>query len=136
LNDLLHAQRYAEAQTGALAMLGQIERTRGDESLEAALVIDVLVESQRWIAKSDPHEQRALAERSLRIKEKVLGPDHLEVAKRLTILASVHRESSDWAGARPLFERALTIREESLGPDHPDVAASLNSLAILLRTTG
>ena len=66
-----------------------------------------------------------LLEEALRIREKILGPSHPDVAQSLYDLA--------WATwgeeGREMFRRSLEIREKALGPDHPDVAYSLWGLA-------
>jgi len=76
-------------------------------------------------------EALPLAERELTIREKVLGPEHFEVAIALNHLAVVHSKTGNYVKAEPLFQRALTIREKALGPEHPAVAQSLNNLANL-----
>ena len=63
-----------------------------------------------------------LAQRALAIREKALGPDHLDVATSLINLAELYRNQRRYADAEPLYKRALAIREKALGPDHPDVA--------------
>ena len=67
-----------------------------------------------------------LLEEALRIREKILGPNHPDVAQSLYDLA--------WATwgeeGLELFRRSLEIREKALGPDHPDVAYSLWGLAL------
>ena len=60
-----------------------------------------------------------LYKRSLAIREKALGPDHLDVAQSLDNLAQVYREQGRYAEAEPLYKRSLAIREKALGPDHP-----------------
>ena len=70
-------------------------------------------------------------QRSLAIQEKVLGPNHRDVATSLNNLALLHQTKSDYARAEPLFQRSLAIWEKVLGPNHPDVAMSLNNLALL-----
>jgi CHAT domain-containing protein/Tfp pilus assembly protein PilF len=72
-----------------------------------------------------------LVESMLKIRERVLGPEHLDVASTLHNLAILYRRKSNYAQAEPLYQRALTIREKALEPEHPDVATSLQSLAIL-----
>ena len=79
---------------------------------------------------------RALFERALAIREKLLGPEHPDTATSLNNLAALLQEQGDLAGARPLYERALAIREKLLGPEHPDTAVGLNNLAGLLYTQG
>jgi tetratricopeptide (TPR) repeat protein len=70
-------------------------------------------------------------EGALEIREKRLGPDHLDVSQAINGLATLHYYKGDYAKAEPLYQRALAIREKSLGPEHPDVAASLGNLANL-----
>ena len=48
-------------------------------------------------------------ERALAISEKVLGPEHANVATRLNNLA---------VGAEPLFHRAISTSEKALGSNH------------------
>jgi tetratricopeptide (TPR) repeat protein len=74
---------------------------------------------------------RLLFERALAIKEKALGPDHLETASGLNSLGQLLQAERDFAGARPLFERALAIREKTLGSEHPRTITTRNALAKL-----
>jgi len=89
-----------------------------------------LAQAQGHLAAAKP-----LFERSLAIREKVLGPEHPLTATSLNNLASCCRPG-DLGGARPLCERALAITEKALGPEHPQTAGSLNNLADLLRAQG
>ncbi|MGF1602811.1 MAG: CHAT domain-containing protein, partial [Thermosynechococcaceae cyanobacterium] len=77
-----------------------------------------------------------IAQRSLSIWEKALGPDHPDVAVSLNNLAELYRTQGQYSKAEPLHQRALSIREKALGPDHPDVAQSLNNLASLYDSQG
>jgi tetratricopeptide (TPR) repeat protein len=52
--------------------------------------------------------------RSLMINEKVLGPDHPDVATSLNNLASLYNTQGKYAEAEPLYKRSLAIRK-SLG---------------------
>jgi CHAT domain-containing protein/Tfp pilus assembly protein PilF len=70
-----------------------------------------------------------LAEHSLSLREKELGPMHPDVAASLNRLGDLHDSLGEPGKALPLVTRALSIRENALGRSHPDVAASLNSLA-------
>jgi CHAT domain-containing protein/Tfp pilus assembly protein PilF len=77
-----------------------------------------------------------LFRRSLEIREKVLGPDHPEVALALHNLAGLYLKQGRYSEAEPLYRRSLGIFEKNLGPNHPDVARSLNNLAELYREQG
>ncbi len=76
-------------------------------------------------------EAISLAEQVLKLREKVLGPDHPEVAKSLNNLAALYNLRGNYTKAEPLLQRAIAILEKNLGPDHPLVAASLDNLAQL-----
>jgi eukaryotic-like serine/threonine-protein kinase len=72
-----------------------------------------------------------LLEEALAVRERGLGPAHLEVAASLLDLGQLRLEESR-GDAEPLFRRALAIREKILGPDDPQVAAVLQGLGSLL----
>ncbi|HKX26841.1 MAG TPA: CHAT domain-containing tetratricopeptide repeat protein [Blastocatellia bacterium] len=80
-------------------------------------------------------EALPLVERALEIRQKVLGPEHPEVAAALTGLANCYRGKGEYGKADPLYQRALAIREKALEADHPDLAASLINLANLYNET-
>jgi Tetratricopeptide repeat len=63
-----------------------------------------------------------LALRLLGLRENALGPDHVDVAASLNILAELYRVQGNLAAAEPLFKRSLAIREKALGPNHVDFA--------------
>ncbi len=74
-------------------------------------------------------EARALFERALAIRERSLGPEHIEVARSLNNLGLACTSMGALTEARALLERALRVREHALGPEHPEVARSLTNLA-------
>jgi tetratricopeptide (TPR) repeat protein/transcriptional regulator with XRE-family HTH domain len=76
-------------------------------------------------------EAEPLYQRALRIRERHLGPEHLDLADPLNGLAELYRQQGKYEQAEPLFLRALSIREQHLGTEHPDTARNLNNLAIL-----
>ena len=76
-----------------------------------------------------------LYKRSLAIREKALGPDHLKVAATLNNLAELYTTQGRYAEAEPLYKRSLAIWEKALGPNHPNVALSLENIAALYRAT-
>jgi len=82
-------------------------------------------------ADAEPLLNQALAAR-----EKVLGPDHPEVATTLNYLAGVYQEQGRYGKAEPLYRRALTIRQKAYGRDAPEIAPSLNNLGVLLTRMG
>jgi hypothetical protein len=76
--------------------------------------------SGRYSEHRLPHRRNREAEtfckEALRIWQKVLGPEHPDMATGLNDLAS-------------LYQEAFRIRQKVLGSEHPDTAISLNNLA-------
>ncbi len=74
-------------------------------------------------------EAEPLLQRSLAIRERVLGPEHPDVGENLTKLAFLHYARGEYAQAEQLGLRALAIREKTLGAEHPYVAEGLVHMA-------
>jgi CHAT domain-containing protein/lipopolysaccharide biosynthesis regulator YciM len=70
-----------------------------------------------------------LAESALAIREKVLAPNHPDVATSLYLVGRLYYEKGDYTKAESFLQRSLTIGEKALGPEHPEVAETLNALA-------
>jgi tetratricopeptide (TPR) repeat protein len=95
---------------------------------EAARLLNVaakyLVERGRY------SDAESLLQRSLAIRERALGSEHLDVAISVNNLAGFYEITGQYLKAEPLYKRAVLIRENVLGPDHPDLANSLNGLGV------
>lgn len=89
-----------------------------------------LFEDGHYVEAVDP------AQLALDIREKVLGPEHLELATSLTTLGEIHSTLIELGKAKPLLERGLEIRRGILGPRHPEVAESLTHLGALSYAAG
>jgi CHAT domain-containing protein/tetratricopeptide (TPR) repeat protein len=81
-------------------------------------------------------EALPLVERGFEIRERLLGPEHLDVTAAIDSLAGIHTDKGEYVKAEPLYKRALAIREKALGNDHPLIAATLDNLAELYRAQG
>jgi tetratricopeptide (TPR) repeat protein len=66
----------------------------------------LLYRAQGSYADAEPLYQRSLA-----IREKVLGPDHTDVAQSLSNLADLYKSQSRFDDADLLYRRSLAIRE-------------------------
>jgi tetratricopeptide (TPR) repeat protein len=73
-----------------------------------------------------------LYRRALVIRERILGPEHLDTVGSINNLANLLSHTEDYEGAETLHRRALEIREKSLGLEHHDTLHSLDSLAAVL----
>ena len=70
-------------------------------------------------------------EKSLKIKEKVLGKEHPSTATTYNNIAGVYEDMGDYAKALEYYEKALAIREEVLGDEHPSTATTYNNMGFL-----
>ena len=100
-----------------------------NKDLAAAASLESLAASD--IGVGDYADAEALLTRALEIRERVLGPEHPDIAESLTRLARLYQAIYAYDKAETLLKRALSIREKVLGSDHPDTAASLDQLAKL-----
>ncbi len=83
--------------------------------------------------RGDDAEAEQIYKRALAIKEKVLGPDHPDVAMTLNNLVVLYKSQGKYTEAEPLYRRTLSIFEKALGPTHPNVTICLENYAQLLR---
>lgn len=69
--------------------------------------------------QGDMADAREYLERSLEIRERLLGRDHPGIAPTLNALAQVQQATGDLLGARRLVHRALAIQTVTLDAGHP-----------------
>lgn len=133
---LIAGGKYADAEAASRELLADVETRHGAESLPAADVLDLLGESLWRGGKASVPETVTLAERALRIREKLQGPDHVGLAKSLNNLGQVRRLRGDLPGALLHLERALALRRAAFGADHVEVGKSLNNVALVVWAMG
>jgi len=76
-------------------------------------------------------EARRHLEEALRSREKLFGPNHLDVAEVAAALSAVEDHAGELAAAERYARRSLDIRERQLGPNDPLVAESLLDLGMV-----
>jgi CHAT domain-containing protein/Tfp pilus assembly protein PilF len=81
-------------------------------------------------------EAIALREKSLAIRQKLMGPESPWAAMSLNNLGFLLSAQQDYAAALPCLQQALAIRKKVYGPNHPLVAESLSNLGMALRDQG
>ncbi len=74
-----------------------------------------------------PEATRQL-EQALNLRRRVLGPEHPDTLKSMTILADVFNLEGKSARAEALHSQTLEIRRRVLGPEHPETLQSMNDL--------
>lgn len=136
IQKLIREGRYRDAEVASRSLLAQMEESSGQDALERAEVLDLLVESLWRGGNITTSEGRQLAEQAVAIKEKKLGPTDPGLAKSLLHLAACYSDFGDYAAAKPLFERTLEIQERALGPNHPDIALTLTVFGGSRRAVG
>src|SRR6185369_3844143 len=111
------------------------EAKHGSESIETALALEMLLEVYFYgnYVRDPEAEQAGL--RAAALKEKLLGPDHSEVAVTLRLLGNLYSVRADYERARGFYERAVAIHEKS--PDQlMQQANALRELGSLLTKSG
>ncbi len=95
--------------------------TRLEEARQAFEASQKLAAARKW------PEAQAQAERSLALREEVLGSTHSKVAESVAQLGETIWQR-DPARAEPIFLRALAIQDAALGPDDLQHVPVLSSL--------
>jgi tetratricopeptide (TPR) repeat protein len=120
---------YQGREKQASAQLGNAYDVRakrfGEDSLPVAQVLEKLV----WLV-DDEAGDRMLA-RVLRVREKVLGPNHREVADTHRDIALRKLTERDYGEAEKHYDSAILIMEKVSGPQHYDMVQPLSELAWL-----
>ena len=88
-------------------------------------------QARRDYAASKYDEAIRTEEKSLNIRERILGANNLDVAESLFARGLYCRNAGDIPRAEDSYLRALAIREKALGAEHPDVSLVLNNLGYL-----
>src|SRR5205085_9218880 len=116
-NQLMTEGKYVEAEANARAVLADAEVRYGRESIMAALAWEMLTEVYYYGDHLRDPEAEQTGIRAVAIKEKVLGPDHPQVAVSLRLLGNLLSTQGDYERARKSYERAVAIHEKTAGQD-------------------
>ena len=95
--------------------------------LRRAMTLNDLAEIS--VTAERPAEAEVLYRQATEVIEAALGPDHVDLAAHLGMVAAFYADQGIYTEAEPLFERAVAILEPTLGWAHPDVAATVAALA-------
>jgi CHAT domain-containing protein/tetratricopeptide (TPR) repeat protein len=107
--DLANGEKYLRESLHAR------ETAFGADSLDAAETANDLAMLLRDVRRMD--EARSLAERSVTVRERLLGGHALPFAESLNTLGTVYGLAGDYALAVARFERAVAIHEERPSPE-------------------
>jgi CHAT domain-containing protein/tetratricopeptide (TPR) repeat protein len=130
--DLRHQARWAAAESLATVELSRLESDPSSDSLEIAHLLYLIADSH-YRGVEMPGGQVALgaAGRSLSIRERRLGPDHLEVATSHALLSRILGTAEQVDSGMVHARRALEIRAARLAPTDTLLAESYADLSDL-----
>ena len=124
----LQQSQHARAED-ALGRLLAIARLKGEEHPDVATALVDLAFVKRKLG--DDASAEALYRDALRIREKVLEPNHMVTVGTLERLSETCAARGNFAEALALLRRALPAREAALGAGHERVRAARSRLAEL-----
>lgn len=109
-----------------------IEKSYGEQELATCMyLMGVLYDQQ-----GNYEEALKFHFEALRIRDRVYGSNHPEVADSLNGIGVVYDYSEDYDQALVFYKRALKIRLKLLGEDHPYVGDSYNNIGIIYDLKG
>jgi tetratricopeptide (TPR) repeat protein len=71
-----------------------------------------------------------------KLREKVLGPEHLDTLRSRNSLAAELNDQGRFSEAEAQYREIIKVREKVLGPEHPDTLFTRNNLAGVLDDQG
>ncbi len=97
-----------------------------------------LVDNLGTLSRAEGDYEQSLAnhQRALALREKTLGPDHLELAGSLQSLATTYTALGRREEALACYERALKLLEGAFGFEHPRVSSVAVGLATAQSSVG
>jgi tetratricopeptide (TPR) repeat protein len=125
--------RFTEAGQSYQQALDIFERRLGHNDARVATVYHNLGGLEH--AAGNWMRGEAFAREAVRIRIRVQGSSHPDVADDLVALAALLDQQRNYGEAEALYRRGLAILERAFGPDHPRLCASINNLAALCQAT-
>ncbi len=115
-----------------------LENMEDPEVLKQKLAEAYVLIEQAKEEKNKGHyfESEKMLLHARKIKEKLLGPEHLEMAEVDYELAVVYEWQGRYKEAEELHEKSLRIKEKILGEEHLETAESYNNLAEVYERQG
>jgi tetratricopeptide (TPR) repeat protein len=129
-----YLQEFELAENQLKLALETLISNQGDENKEMAHLLHSFGVMYRL--RRDNANAQSYLERSIEMKEKLIGPDSPTVASSLENLAVVLFDMGNMEAADSNFEFARKIYMKSLSPDHPDVAYCLSNIAVIHQIKG
>lgn len=104
-----------------------LEKLPMNDTMEKAEFISSIAFLLQYICYYEEAEN--LFEKSIKIREKLLGKEHLKIAIEYDNLADMYYYQGDYIKAGKLYKKVLNIRQVLVGENHPDTTKSYYNLA-------
>jgi tetratricopeptide (TPR) repeat protein len=108
-----------------LEILAPEEEPRHELSEVVAAMVEIFKDQGRYA------EAEAAQRRLIQITEKLMGPDHPELAQQMIDLAEIYDENAKYDKAAEWLRLAVQITRKARGPSHPQSAAFLKKLIVI-----
>ena len=122
-------QKFDKAEEYQLELLQAVLLTRGEDDLQVAVAQDQL--GAIYFAQEHHEDTQSILQKSLQLREKMLGDNHLLLVVSLNKLAALAIRQKHTTVAEKLLKRSLKIAREVSGYRHSNSAAMLANLADL-----
>jgi tetratricopeptide (TPR) repeat protein len=143
----LAAAREKRLAAGAAFLLGQLAETdfnyftatqyyQEAVDLQPANLAYLNAAAELSYAFGELHQTEHLLEQVLKIQEKLLGPEHVELAQTLNNLGVLRHTQGRHAEAEAFYRWALEICEAHLSPQDPDAVNLMQNYAAFLQEVG
>lgn len=124
---LVQTGRFAEAENFWMLAVKAADAF-GEQDPRTTYTLDRLADC--FLKQNRFAEAEQVYRLSLDIRKKLLGVNHLDVAKSLSHVADLYQMQGRNAEAEPLTLEILSIYEGNFGPEHPGVATIVTNLAL------
>ena len=112
---------------------------RGDQHVHLrVLAVDHVVQIPDLLPRDNGNIEGAenSYRRSLEMRQRLLGPEHPNIATSLNNVSGILHKKGDLDEAEVLQRASLDMDQKLLGDEHPEVATGINNLATLLHDKG
>jgi CHAT domain-containing protein/predicted negative regulator of RcsB-dependent stress response len=127
---LLERGEYARAEAEALRLVARFDIREQSATPAGVAALDLLVEAAARNGKSGDANILELANRAVRVNERLAGRESLPTATSLHNLGAAHFERGEFGMALAAHQRALSIRVRHVAPGDPAIADSLERVAL------
>ncbi|PSN58828.1 TPR-like protein [Corynespora cassiicola Philippines] len=115
------------------ALFPHAKSAAGQKPQEASSLEEwaMLMYRAAWYAEQigDVANAEALAVQSMKVRKKVLGPDHEDTLWSIAMVADAYSLGGRYKEAEALRMKVMETRKTKLGDDHPDTLTSMANLA-------